>query len=155
MANRQTYVIGALGVLVGMVVASSAQRAQTVSFAGHNPNSEVIRDMPHLRRAAGYWRQRSEEEALGSVFGGTYYRITAPRRSSIADNVENRLERRLGDATVFSAAPTQTVLGVPAILREAVEGCSMLTRQRYSRCIKAAANGEPYEPTYWPFEYNN
>ena len=61
MANRQTYVIGALGVLVGMVVgASSAQNAELVSYSGHNINSDIVRNMPNLHRATGIFRSRSE-----------------------------------------------------------------------------------------------
>lgn len=157
MANRQTYVIGALGVLVGMVVASSAQRAQTVSFAGHNPNSEIIQNMPHLRRAAGYWRQRSDEWKGGNVFSGTHFqRLTAPRRSSIEENVQNRLERRQGaNARHFAAPDARTVRGAPAVRRQRVPECAHLSRQRYTRCLEAVITGEPYNPTVWPIEYDN
>lgn len=154
MANRQTYVVGALGVLLGMVVgANSAQRAQIVSYAGHNPNNEVIREMPQFRRAAGIWRQRSDEEAVNTVFSSGNYRITAPRRSSIEDNVARRLDRRIGGTTVFSAAPT--VRGAAAQVRQRVPGCSQYTRQRYSHCLEAFINGEVYQPNYFPIEYSN
>lgn len=145
MASRQTYVIGALGVLVGMVVASSAQRAQTVSFAGHNPNSEIIQNMPQLRRAAGYWRQRSEEEAMGNVFTGQYHRLTAPRRSSIEQNVAARRNLRESQNAVHYAAPDSgTVRGAPAVQRQRVPECAHLSRQRYTRCLEAVITGEPY-----------
>lgn len=152
MANRQTYVVGALGVLLGMVVgANSAQRAEIVSYAGHNPNSDIIQEMPQFRRAAGIWRQRSNEEAMDSVFSTGNYRITAPRRSSIADGVERRLNERLGNSTVFSSAPT--VRGAEAQVRQLVPGCSQYTRQRYSHCLEAYINGEEYVPNYYPVDY--
>ena len=157
MANRKTYVVGALGVLVGMVVASSAQRAQTVSFSGHNPNSEVVRQMPHLRRASGVWRQRSEEEALGNIFTGGHYRITSPRRSSLSDNIERRRNLRVSKSpSVHFAAPGNgTVRGAPALPRQVVPECAGLTRQRYTRCLEAYISGEPYHSSVWPIEYEN
>ena len=158
MANRQTYVVGALGILLGTVIgANSAQRAEIVSFAGTNPNSTVIREMPQLRRAAGIWRQRSEEEGLNSVYSRGNYRLTAPRRSSVRDNVERRLDRRLGETTVFSSAPARirTVRGTPASVRQVVPGCSKYTRQRYSRCLEAYINGEEFVPNYYPIEYED
>ncbi len=145
MANRQTYVVGALGVLVGIVVgANSAQRAEVVSYAGHDPNNEVIQNMPQLNRAAQIWRQRSGT-------GLNYY--TAPRRSSVEDNVARRLEQRLGDMNMYGSAPT--VLGEPAQARQVVPACAQYTRQRYSRCLEAFIRGEEFVPNYYPIEYDS
>ncbi|PIR54460.1 hypothetical protein COU75_00760 [Candidatus Peregrinibacteria bacterium CG10_big_fil_rev_8_21_14_0_10_42_8] len=146
MANRQTYVVGALGVLLGMVIgANSAQRAEIVSFAGHNPNDAEIQEMYQLRRAAGIWRQRSDESGA--------YRVTEPRRSSIQDNVQDRLDQRLGDTTVFSSAPTETVRGGPAQIRQVIPSCSQYTRQRYVQCLEAILNGDTYQPNYYNTNY--
>lgn len=154
MANRQTYVVGALGVLLGMVVgANSAQRADIVSYAGHNPNDSAIQEMQQLRRAAGIWRQRSEEEALDSVYSTGNYRVTAPRRSPIQDNVQDRLDQRLGDTTFYNSAPARTVRGAPAQMRQLVPSCSQYTRQRYAQCLEAVFNGDVYQPNYYITEY--
>jgi len=140
MANRQTYVVGALGVLLGMVVgANSAQNAQIVSYAGHNPNDEGIQEMQDFRRAAGYFRQRSDER---------YSRVTAPRRSSIQDNVQDRLDERLADTVIFSSAPVRTVRGARARVLQVVPGCSRYSRSRYSQCLEAFINGDEYRPNY-------
>ena len=149
MANRQTYVVGALGVLLGMVVgANSAQNAQIVSYAGHNPNDESIQEMQQLRRAAGIWRQRSDERTLDSAYSSDNYRITAPRRSSIEDNVQDRLHERLGDTVIFSSAPVRTVRGARARVLQVVPGCSQYSRSRYSQCLEAFINGDEYRPNY-------
>jgi hypothetical protein len=154
MANRQTYVVGALGVLLGMVVgANSAQRAEIVSYAGHNPNNEVIQNMPQLHRAAGIWRQRSEEEALNSIYSGGNYRITAPRRSSIEDNVQDRLDERLADTAIFNSAPVRTVRGARARVLQVVPGCSQYSRSRYAQCLEAFINGDEYQPNYFNTNY--
>jgi hypothetical protein len=154
MANRQTYVIGALGVLLGMVVgANSAQNAQVVSYAGHNPNDEGIQEMQQLRRAAGIWRQRSEERVGDSVYSNGNYRITAPRRSSIQDNVQDRLDERLSDTVIFSSAPARTVRGARAQAVRVVPGCSQYTRSRYAQCLEAFINGEEYHPNYFETDY--
>lgn len=154
MANRQTYVVGALGVLLGMVVgANSAQRADIVSYAGHNPNSQEIQEMQHLRRAAGIWRQRSDERAHDSVYSSDTYRITAPRRSSIQDNVQDRLDQRLGDTAIFSSAPVRTVRGARAQAPQVVPGCAQYTRSRYAQCLEAILNGDVYQPNYYNTDY--
>lgn len=155
MANRQTYVIGALGVLVGMVVgANSAQRADLVSYAGHNPNSQVIQDMPNLRRASGIFRTRSEQETL-DVRSGVAARWTAPRRSSLGDNVDRRRGLRLSQDIVHFSAPNHagTVRGAPAQRRHRVPGCTQYSGQRYTHCLESYLMGEEYVPNYFPTNY--
>lgn len=155
MANRQTYVIGALGVLVGMVVgASSAQNAELVSYSGHNINSDIVRNMPNLHRATGIFRSRSERQSL-DIRDGVNYRLTAPRRSSISDNVERRRNIRESNDIVHFAAPTTTgtVRGAAAQRRQRVPGCSQYTRTRYTHCLEAYINGENYEANYYLTDY--
>lgn len=155
MANRQTYVIGALGVLVGMVVgASSAQRADLVTYAGHNPNSESVRNMDTLRTAGGIFRSRSTESTLDAR-NGFSFRLTAPRRSNIATNVNRRRALRESQDIRHFAAPTTTgtVRGAPAQRRQRVPGCSQYTATRYTHCLEAILNGEAYEANYYPTDY--
>ncbi|MBT4120106.1 MAG: hypothetical protein HOG89_04150 [Candidatus Peribacter sp.] len=155
MANRQTYVIGALGVLVGMVVgASSAQNAELVSYSGHNINSDIVRNMPNLHRATGIFRSRSERDTL-DIRNGVSFRLTAPRRSSIGQNVERRRNQRESDDIRHFAAPTTTgtVRGAPAQRRQRVPGCSNYTGTRYTHCLEAYINGENYEVNYFPTNY--
>ncbi|MDA0375856.1 MAG: hypothetical protein O3A80_00910 [bacterium] len=154
MANRQTYVIGALGVLVGMVVgASSAQRADLVSFSGHNPNAESVRNMDNLRAAGGIFRSRSEEATLDAR-NGFNFRLTAPRRSSINTNVDRRrVLRESQDIRHFAAPTTGTVRGAPAARRQHIPGCSQYSGQRYTHCLEAYINNEVYEANYFPTDY--
>lgn len=135
MASRQTYVIGALGVLVGMVVASSAHRAQMVSFAGHNPNSEQVRDELQTFRNTGIRRQRSHEEAMGNVFTGQTYRTTPPRRPSLQENVARRARLRSNRTMYFGAPEGGTVRGREALEIEQIPECAGKTGQRYTRCV--------------------
>ncbi len=132
MASRQTYVIGALGVLVGMVVgANSAQNAQTVSFSGANYRAAQEQGMPH--RAAGYLRRRSDEQPA-TAFDHVVDRVTAPRRTSLEDNVARRYELRLGN--LHNAAPVRTVRGRP-IQNDLSEGnCQgqIVSGRRYINC---------------------
>ena len=152
MANRQTYVIGALGVLVGMVVgASSAQRADMVSYSGHNPNSDIVRNMPNLRKAAGIFRSRSERQTL-DVRDGVIFRLTAPRRSSTEVNVANRRKYREGQrgiTTHYSASDQGTVRGVPAQRRMRVRECDVYSGTRYTRCVEAYINDDIWQPNYF------
>jgi len=151
MANRQTYVIGALGVLVGMVVgASSAQRANLVSYAGHNPNAESVRNMDNLRAASGIFRTRSGET--------TSFRLTAPRRSGIESNVDRRRGIRESKDIRHFAAPTTTgtVRGAPATRRQRVPECDMYSSARYTHCLESIINGsddEVWQANYYPISY--
>ncbi|MCA9370503.1 MAG: hypothetical protein KC680_00915 [Candidatus Peregrinibacteria bacterium] len=153
MANRQTYVIGALGVLVGMVVgANSAQNATMVSFSGTDPNSEVIQNMPNLRRASGILRWRSDENPGGTVYSRTVQRYTQPRRVLFGEGYIGTLrDNRVGDTRVFQSAPT--VRGGSAMQRQGVPECDEFSGQRYTRCLEALINGEPYEANYFPTSY--
>ncbi|MAE68548.1 MAG: hypothetical protein QF793_01125 [Candidatus Peribacteraceae bacterium] len=155
MANRQTYVIGALGVLVGMVVgATSAQRADIVSYSGHNPNSETVRNMNSLHQSSGIFRVRSVRQNL-DIRDGTPFRLTAPRRTNTTENVARRREIRLSQngGTHFAAPAWGTVRGAPAQRRQRVPGCSQYSSQRYTHCLEAIINGEVYEPNYFPTNY--
>ncbi len=149
MANRQTYVAGALGVLIGMVVgANSAQRAETVSFSGSNPNTEAVQERTDPHRAAGILRQRSNE---------TEARMTAPVTPSVTDSVARRREIRLGDLFYFSA-PSWTVRGSEANQMPYVPECSGFSRysKRYVHCLEAIFTGnEGYETNYYPTDYDN
>jgi hypothetical protein len=155
MANRQTYVIGALGVLVGMVVgANSAQRADLVSYAGHNPNSEVIRNMPNLHRAAGIFRSRSESDIL-DIRNGVNYHLTPGRRLNPGENAAHRRDIRLSKLDVgsprFHSSPFSwgTVRGVRAQRRQRIADCDRYTRTRYTSCLESYIRGEEYFPNYY------
>lgn len=158
MANRQTYVIGALGVLVGMVVgASSAQRADLVSFSGHNPNAESVRNMDNLRVAGGIFRSRSEEATLDAR-NGFNFRLTAPRRTDLASNVDRRREIRESQDIRLFAAPTPmgTVRGATAQRRQRVPECDMYSSARYTHCLESIINGsddEVWQANYYPISY--
>lgn len=129
MANRQTYVVGALGVLLGMVVGvGSSQQAQTVSYSGHNPNNTVIQDMDHLRRASDYLRIRGEE---------THY--SAPRTTDLAERAEYRGRLRAEDESI-------TIRGLPISAWERMVGdCYGLSRSRLTHCIVETLQGNTYQ----------
>jgi|AP95_1055475.scaffolds.fasta_scaffold10604_3 hypothetical protein len=155
MANRQTYVIGALGVLVGMVVgASSAQRADLMSYAGHNPNSDIVRNMQNLHRAGGIFRSRSERETL-DIRNGVSYHLTPGRKLTPDKNAAHRRTIRLSQLNLGSSrlhyAPTswRTVRGAPALRRQRVGNCDMYTRTRYTSCLESYIRGEAYIPNYY------
>ena len=145
MANRQTYVIGALGVLVGMVVgANSAQRAETVALSAHNPNSDIVQQMPHLRRAAGIIRRRSDEGAV-NVFS----RITQSRRSPFGEGYIGTIrDNRVHQMPMHGSAPEMSESP-----RRVVPGCAQYTRKRYVDCVWSLIHDEEYEPNYFPTSY--
>ena len=148
MANRQTYVAGALGVLIGMVVgANSAQRAESVSFSGSNPNTEAVQELNAEHRAAGILRQRSTE---------TEARITDSVPPSVTSSVARRREMRLGDIFYFSA-PSWTVRGMEAPAQPRVRECAGLSSKRYIRCLEAIITGDGgnYETNYFETNYDN
>ena len=152
MANRQTYVAGALGVLVGMVIGvNSAHRAEMVAFSGHNPNAVVDLDLGQPHKDAGYWRQpREEEAARKAVFAHPVYRMTPPRRSDIRTNVARRTQQRINSRK--SAAPSWNLRGYPQQRRYSrVSACRGLSGQRYTHCLEAYINGENYEPNYFSY----
>lgn len=151
MANRQVYVVGALGVLVGMVVGvSSAQNAQTVSFAGHNPND--AQGFEHRTDRIPSIRSATERLDVRNSQGIGQWRT--PPRTSLSENTARRLEYRHGQqGTLFEAAPVQTVRGVPAQLRQRVGDCDRFSSVRYTRCLQSALDGETYEANYFPIEY--
>lgn len=156
MANRQTtYVVGALGVLVGMVIgATSAQNAQIVSFSAPNPNSPLVRNARTWRRVGAIPRERSEEEALRTdIRAVRIVRGTAPRRSSVSVNVARRLQRRLGDSTLFGSAPVRTVRGVPALTPFWDEECGSITTKRGQTCNYYRQQGFDYIQNYYPITY--
>lgn len=135
MANRQTYVIGALGVLAGMVIgANSAQRADmTVSYL--NPNN-VQTGVPRTVNAI---------PSLRSDEGITY---RTPRRSPFGDNVIGNIrDERL--SRLFGSAPLAK--GVP-VLDPYIWICPGDSRgPRYARCVDAYRNDklDTYERTYY------
>lgn len=147
MANRQTYVAGALGVLIGMVVgANSAQRAETVSLSGSDPNAEVTQELEAGHRSAGILRQRSTEAEA---------RLTAPEGASVESAVARRREMRLGDIFYFSA-PSWTVRGMEANQMPRVRECAGLSSRRYVRCLEAIITGdENYETNYFDANPND
>lgn len=150
MANRQTLVVGALGVLVGMVVgANSAQHADVISYAGHNPNSEAIQNMPNLRRATEIIRPGAYYEG---VWSNVNVRTAAPRPATLEQNVEQRRMMRASELG-HTSAPTRTVRGAPAQRTRYVHGCSQYTGQRYTHCLEAYITGEEYVPNYFPTDY--
>lgn len=153
MANRQTYVIGALGVLVGMAVgAQSAQRAELVSLSAHNPNSEIIQTMPNLRRATQIIRPGAYYQDAGY---NTVNRRMAPVRSSgLETNVAQRRNLRLSElGTIFSAAPVRTVRGAPAQMPFWDPTCGDLSTPRGQACNYARQYGIPHEQNYFPTSY--
>lgn len=90
MANRQTFVVGALGVLVGMVVGvSSAYNAQTVAFQGYDPN--VASDMEDYRDFGFQLRERSDT-------GTRWVPIDAEDYLEIMARVQARAEERMRSA---------------------------------------------------------
>lgn len=156
MANRQTYAVGALGVLLGIVVgANSAQRAEMVSYSGINPNNAAIQEMPQLRRAAGIWRQRSDEGTIDPAYSNGEYRITAPRRSTLEDNIQRRLNERLSDTANYSSAPAEITIRGAAQAKQVVPECAGYSSQRYVDCLEALINGDYFSPNYYPIYYNN
>ena len=134
MANRQTYVIGALGVLAGMVVgANSAQRADmTVSYLNPNTAQEGV-----VRRG-DILRSRSANDNV------PYY--VGPRLSPFGDNVIGNIrDERL--SRLYGSAPR--ALGVeveePVYLR-----CYGLSGKRQVRCERALFDGDAgYEMHYF------
>lgn len=152
MASRQTYVVGALGVLVGMVVgAQSAQRAELVSFSGSDPNSEIIQSMPNLRRATRLIRPGAYQD---NVYNTVNARYAPVRPASIEDMVMQRRNVRLsGQDLMHSSAPTRTVRGAPAQLPFWDSTCGDLSTARGQACNYARQNGLPYEQNYFPTSY--
>jgi len=123
---KQKYVVGALGVLVGVVVgASAAHNAQTVSFQGLDPNAAV--DQQDVRDTnAGIYRNN---------------RINNYDREAAVQKVDLRhLSRARRANRLRSAAPDHD--------NEFAE-CEGYTRVRLTRCIWSVINGEPYEKTYY------
>jgi|GEM_PF-1046375 len=155
MANRQTYAVGALGVLLGIVVgANSAQRAEMVSYSGTNPNNAAIQEMPQLHRATGIWRQRSDEGTIDPAYSNGDFRTTAFRRSTLEDNRQRRLDERLSDTADYGSAPEVTVRGETQA-KQVVPECAGYSSQRYVACLEALINGEFFSPNYYPIYYNN
>ncbi|MBM3230925.1 hypothetical protein FJZ28_01205 [Candidatus Peregrinibacteria bacterium] len=146
MANRQLYVVGALGLLMGMVVgAGSGQSAQTVSQ--YDPNSDAVQEMDSPYRADGYLRFRSTDGTVGDE-GGIVTRSTPPRRLSRMEMAARRLQN------MHSAARTSgTVRGARTRTRNTVPECAGYTRDRYTRCLESVINGEEFVPNYFPIEY--
>lgn len=134
MANRQTYVVGALGVLAGMVVgASSAQNALMVGFSGADPN----REGQTVDRTSNILRTRSTMPAA-------YY--VTPRTVPFTEGYIGRIrDNRLADYNMHGSAPVRTVRGAPVILLEDVYDCEGLSGRRFLNCLDNAS----YESNDW------
>lgn len=134
MAKRQTYVIGALGLLMGMALGSHpALNAQADLYSSLDPNSEAVRDMPHLRRAAGIIRRRSDENTSATVF-----RLTAPRRVPFTEGYISIVrEERLGNTGMFGSAPTLSP-------RRVVPACAAYKGEGYTSCLEQLIQSDEY-----------
>lgn len=143
MANRQLYVVGALGLLMGMVVgAGSGQSAQTVSQ--YDPNSDAVTEMEDLHRADGYLRFRNTDGVISDdEVGGIVTRSTPPRRLSRLEMAARRLQNMHG-----SARDTVNVRGLRTRTDNTVPECAGYTRNRYTRCLESLINGMPFEADY-------
>lgn len=149
MANRQTYVVGALGLLMGMAVgASSGQSAELVSYSGTNPNSIDVRVMEQFHRAAGYLRFRNGVSPSSRTQDAETH-ITAPRTLSRTEAMARRIQN------MRNSDNTATIRGVPVQTTSPVPECAGYTRERYIRCLEAFINGEPYETNYFPTDYED
>ncbi len=162
MVNRQTYIVGAIGILVGLVIgANSSQNAQTVSFAGNNPNNPDIQNMQSVHTSPGYLRQRSTERGLSSTFLNSPFRLTAPRQTSPEENAARlqaiRDSKNIDNTDTMYGAPTDgmTLRGAPVIVRQRVPECAQYTGPRYTSCLEAYINGDNWVPNYYPIDYSN
>lgn len=141
MANRQTYIVGALGVLAGMVVgANSAQRADmTVSYSGYN--TDVAREMSVQRRGP-ILRSRSDENHRN-------YEV-APRAARFGEGVIGNIrDVRLGQTRMFGSAPT--LRGSSAPRHRMLIECYGLSGKRYVNCEAAELNDERYDVNYYKY----
>lgn len=134
MANRQNYVIGALGVLAGMVVgASSAQNALMVGFSGANPN----RDGQVVDRTSNILRHRSDMRH-------GYY--VTPRLVPFSEGYIGQIRaNRLSDNGFYGSAPERTLRGAPVVPLEDIYECEGLSGRRFLNCL----NNASYEPNDW------
>ena len=134
MAKRQTYVIGVLGLLLGMALGTnSVPDAQADLYSTLDPNSESVRTMPHLRRAAGIIRRRSDENTSSTVF-----RLTAPRRVPFTEGYISIVrEERLNDLARYGAAPMRST-------RRVVPGCAVYRGDDYTRCLEQLIQSDEY-----------
>jgi len=130
MANRQTFVVGALGVLVGLAVGASAtQNAQVVSFGGQNPNSVLDTINPREANDGVYNNNRSNNYGID---------IPYTRGLSLQESVAARRAQRL------HAAAESGQFALP--------GCEGLTRTRMARCNVAVMEQGAYQRNYYEAE---
>lgn len=134
MGNRQTYVIGALGLLVGMAIGSHpALNTRANLYSRMDPNSEAVRDMPNFRRAAGIIRHRSDENNSSTV-----YRLTAPRRVPFSEGyIRIMREQRINDSARFGAAPARST-------RRVIPGCADYSGDAYTECLEQLIQSDEY-----------
>lgn len=134
MAKRQTYVIGAIGMMLGMVVGShSTQTTQADLYSRMDPNSETVRTMPTFRRAAGIIRRRSDDSISGVI-----YRLTEPRRAPFTEGYINTVrEERINDLASYGAAPTRSA-------RRVVPGCANYRGDGYTLCLEQMIQSDEY-----------
>lgn len=153
MVNRQTVVVGMLGMVTGMLVGvTSADHAALVSFSGNDPNSAGIRSMDQLHQAAGYVRFRSDDGSIANGVSGTAVRLTAPRRATLDEMLAHRENVRLEDF-FRASAPVWTIRGQEVDTSSPVPECAQYSTGRYTRCLEALINGEPFEANYFPISY--
>ena len=152
MVSRQTFAVGTLGMVVGMLVGvTSADHAALVSFSGNDPNTATIRSMDQIHQAAGYVRFRSDDGVIDEV-AGTVTRLTAPRRASLDDMVAHRANVHIADF-FHASAPTWTIRGQEVNTSSPVPECAQYSGARYTRCLEAMISGSPFEANYFPISY--
>lgn len=137
MANRQTYVVGALGVLLGMVVgANSAQRADTVAFSGASPNYSATQQ---YRPTAVEYMRRSRSD-LGE------YTVPSTDASFGEGVIGNVRANRVMESAHGAAPDIATIRGMPVRLRK-VYICDEfgITTSRYANCVGAYLSDEEFE----------